>query len=237
MYITSQSGHRTPDDLRHWQLSAYIKFGCISIREVYKKFKSNVKIIRQLIWRDFYANILFEYPNVLHQAMKEKYRKIKWNHNVQYLNAWKEGKTGFPIVDAAMRELNETGFMHNRGRLIVSSFLIKTLLINWQEGEKYFATRLIDYDPASNNGNWQWGASTGVDSQPYFRIFNPWLQSKTHDPDCAYIKKWIPELKDIPNKEIHKWYNYCNNYTKLKYLFPIVDFDKQKKLSLKMYAK
>lgn len=159
-------------------LSAYIKFGCISVREVYKVLKSKRDLIRQIIWRDFYANILYSFPYVLGSAMKTKYNKIQWHHNSNWFNAWKDGHTGFPIVDAGMRELNTTGYMHNRARLITASFLVKTLLISWQEGEKYFATQLTDYDPASNNGNWQWIASTGADSQPFFRIFNPWEQAR-----------------------------------------------------------
>jgi len=169
-------------------LSAYIKFGCISIREVYKTLRNKPAIIRQLIWRDFYANILYSFPHVLGHAMKQKYNKIRWHHNNNWFKKWCDGETGFPVVDAGMRQLNSTGYMHNRARLIVASFLTKTLLIDWREGEKYFASKLTDYDPASNNGNWQWVASTGADSQPYFRIFNPWEQTKEWDTDCEYIK-------------------------------------------------
>ena len=217
-------------------LSAYIKFCCLSIREVYQEFKSNKAFVRQLFWRDFYANILFAYPYVLGKAMKPNYSKIKWKSNKKWLDAWCKGETGFPIVDAAMRELNVSGYQPNRGRLITSSFLVKTLLIDWQLGEKYFAQQLVDYDPASNNGNWQWTASTGADSQPYFRIFNPWLQQKEYDPECLYIKKWIPELADLDNKTIHNWYKEYNTHMKeVKYPKPICDFDEQKKLSLQMY--
>jgi deoxyribodipyrimidine photo-lyase len=135
-----------------------------------------------------------------------------------------------------MRELNITGYMHNRARLIVSSFLVKTLLINWQKGEKYFAQMLTDYDPASNNGNWQWTSGSGADSQPYFRIFNPWEQAKHFDPDCIYIKKWIPELKDVPSNDIHNWDTTYSNYKSINYGKPIVDYSKQKELALKMYS-
>jgi deoxyribodipyrimidine photo-lyase len=217
------------------KLSAYIKFGCLSIREVYWAFKSKHfhDLNRQVVWRDFYMNILYSYPHVLGHPMKPSYSKIKWHNNSRWLDAWKNGMTGFPVVDAAMRELNTTGFMHNRARLIVASFLVKTLLINWREGEKYFATKLTDYDVASNNGNWQWVAGTGADSQQYNRIFNPWTQSEEHDPHCIYIKKWIPELKDIPIKDIHNW-NISNiklnNYPK-----PILDYAKQKKYVLNKY--
>jgi deoxyribodipyrimidine photo-lyase len=168
--------------------------------------------------------------------MKLKYDAIKWHHNVSWFNKWREGKTGFPIVDAGMRQLNATGYMHNRARLIVASFLVKTLLISWEHGEKYFATQLIDYDPASNNGNWQWIASTGADSQPYFRIFNPMEQSKKFDPECIYIKTWIPELENSPHKVIHNWPNVWQDFKQINYPKPICDYKKQKDLALKMYS-
>jgi deoxyribodipyrimidine photo-lyase len=229
------------------QLSAYLKFGCISIREAYytmsEKYSKTCDLIRQLIWREFYANILYAYPYVLTGAMKPKYNKVKWVNNREYLRAWENGRTGFPIIDAAMTELNTTGYMHNRARLIVASFLIKTLLINWQDGEKYFATKLTDYDPASNNGNWQWVASTGADSQPYFRIFNPFTQSENYDSDAEYIKKWLPELKDIPPKHLHQWDKYWREYlenrkdgVKINYPSPIVNYEEQRAKALKMYS-
>ncbi len=221
-------------DKQTTQLSAYLKFGCISIREAYKALHGKRDIIRQLIWRDFYANILYSFPHVLGHAMKQKYNKVHWHHNTNWFKAWCNGETGYPVVDAGMRQLNETGYMHNRARLIVASFLTKTLLIDWREGEKYFASKLTDYDPASNNGNWQWVASTGADSQPYFRIFNPWEQAKNFDPDCEYIKKWVPELADVPDKDILNWETEFNNYKDTKYPKPIVDYKKQKDLALKM---
>jgi len=221
-------------DKQTTQLSAYLKFGCISIREAYKALHGKHDIIRQLIWRDFYANILYSFPHVLGHAMKQKYNKVHWHHNTNWFKAWCDGETGFPIVDAGMRQLNETGYMHNRARLIVASFLTKTLLIDWRDGEEYFASKLTDYDPASNNGNWQWVASTGADSQPYFRIFNPWEQAKNFDPDCEYIKKWVPELADVPDKDILNWETEFNNYKDTKYPKPIVDYKKQKDLALKM---
>jgi len=218
------------------QLSAFIKFGCLSVREVYKEFKDNKDFIRQLYWRDFYANIMYAYPEVLKEAMKPTYRTIKWTNNPKWFQAWTEGKTGFPVVDAGMRELNATGYMHNRARLITASFLIKTLLINWQEGEKYFAKHLTDYDPASNNLNWQWCASSAVDSQPYFRIFNPWLQSKTYDEEAEYIKKWIPELESVLAKDIHTWFKTYEKYAEAThYPGPIVSYEEQKEKALKMY--
>jgi deoxyribodipyrimidine photo-lyase len=219
------------------RLSAPIKFGVVSIREVARAFKSNKALLRQLVWRDFYAQILNAEPRVLGQALKEQYNKIKWVGSHAHFIKWCKGETGFPIVDAGMRELNETGYMHNRARLIVASFLIKTLLVDWQKGEKYFATKLVDYDPASNNGNWQWVASTGADSQPYFRIFNPWSQSKEHDPEATYIKRWVPELEDVSAKCIHTWNECCekDDCKGIKYPKPIVDYKEQRDKALKMY--
>jgi len=130
---------------------------------------------------------------------------LLWRNGQEDFWAWANGQTGFPIVDAAMRELNRTGWMHNRLRMIVASFLVKDLHVSWRWGERYFAQRLLDYDPCVNNGNWQWAASTGCDAQPYFRIFNPWLQQKKFDPQCVYIKTWIPELQRFPAEVIHKW--------------------------------
>ena len=221
-------------DKQTTQLSAYIKFGCLSIREVYKALRNKAAIIRQLIWRDFYANILYSFPHVLGHAMKTKYNKIRWHHNETWFKKWCQGDTGFPVVDAGMRQLNTTGYMHNRARLIVASFLTKTLLIDWKKGEEYFAKKLTDYDVASNNGNWQWVASTGADSQPYFRIFNPWEQAKNFDPDCEYVKQWVPELKDVPVKDILNWETTYTEYKDTKYPKPIVDYKKQKDLALKM---
>jgi deoxyribodipyrimidine photo-lyase len=217
------------------QLSAYIKFGCLSIREVYKTFRLKHEFIRQLFWRDYYAGILYSFPQVLGKALKQNYNKIKWHHNSKWFKAWTKGETGFPVVDAGMRQLNETGYMHNRARLIVSSFLVKTLLISWEEGEKYFATKLTDYDPASNNGNWQWQSGSGADSQPYFRIFNPWNQQEEHDPNCEYIKTWIPELTSLEPKIIHNWETEWKNYKDIRYGKPICDYKEQKEKCLKMY--
>jgi len=230
----------THNDLNYQtsELSAPIKFGCLSIREVYKAFHGNKAFVRQLIWRDFYMNILYFFPYSLKGPMKPSYKKIHWHRSVSHLEAWKKGLTGFPVVDAGMRQMLCTGYMHNRARLIVSSFLVKTLLINWQEGERFFAQKLVDYDPASNNGNWQWTAGTGADSQPYFRIFNPWNQAEEYDPDCQYIKKWIPELREIPTEDILDWQEKCVEYRKkgIKYPCPIVDYSKQKELALTMYS-
>lgn len=189
------------------RLSAYLRFGLVSPRQVYQivldAHSASHGIIRQLYWRDFYFHIGHHFPYVYHSPFRQKYRSLRWNDNLEGLRLWEEGKTGFPIVDAGMRELAATGYMHNRVRMVVASFLTKNLLLNWQLGEAHFAKHLIDYDPALNNGNWQWSASTGCDAQPYFRVFNPWRQQKRFDVDCSYIKRWIPELENLTAKEIH----------------------------------
>lgn len=190
------------------KLSAHHKFGSVSIRETYntvvKTFGKQHTLITELYWRDFFTHITFHFPHVLQGAFQARYDKLPWTNNENYFRAWCEGRTGFPIVDAGMRELNTTGYMHNRVRMIVASFLTKDLHIDWRWGEKYFAQKLVDYDVAVNNGGWQWGASTGCDAQPYFRIFNPWLQQQKFDPDCIYIKRWIPELNRLSPKQIHQ---------------------------------
>jgi len=218
------------------ELSAYIKFGCISIRETYYALHSKKALIRQLYWRDFYANIMYEFPRVIGHSLKPKYDKIHWHHNSNWFNAWKKGETGYPIVDAGMRQMNSTGYMHNRARLIVASFLVKTLLIDWREGEEYFAQTLTDYDVANNNGNWQWISGGGADSQPYFRVFNPWRQAEEYDPKCEYIKKWVPELKDVPTKDLLKWDTKYVEYKDIKYPKPIVIYEDQREKVLKMYS-
>ena len=194
-------------------LSAHNKFGTVSIREVYHgvstRLGTETPLLTELYWRDFFSHIVLHFPHVIGASFYEKYNSIKWENDKKKFNAWCEGKTGFPIIDAGMRELNTSGWMHNRVRMITASFLVKDLHIDWRWGEKYFAQKLIDYDPAVNNGNWQWAASTGCDAQPYFRIFNPWTQQKKFDSDSVYIKKWIPELKKLSTKEINsldqKW--------------------------------
>ena len=221
-------------------LSAYIKFGLVSIREVYYTFKNNLgntnDLIKQLYWRDFYYNIADKYPHVFSSkgALKPIYNKIKWNNSKVFIDRWCSGTTGFPIIDAAMTEMNTTGFMHNRARLIVASFLVKILLVNWKVGEKYFAQKLVDYDPCVNNGNWQWVAGSGADAQPYFRIFNPWAQSKKHDPECIYIKKWLPILKKVDTKHIHEWNIYNTEYD-IDYPKPIVEYSEYKERALVAY--
>ena len=231
-----QNYPQTHNSLNHptSQLSAFIKFGCVSVREVYKTFRTKRDFIRQLFWRDFYANVLYSFPHVLGHSMKPKYDKVKWHFSARWFDAWCNGTTGFPVVDAGMRQLNKTGYMHNRARLIVASFLVKTLLIDWQRGEQYFATKLTDYDPASNNLNWQWCASSAVDSQPYFRIFNPWRQAENFDPDCEYIKEWVPELAALPAKDILNWETKWTEFPDISYPKPICDYNAQKDKALAM---
>jgi deoxyribodipyrimidine photo-lyase len=180
------------------RMSVHLRFGTVSIRELARTGKANNKFLNELIWRDFYAMILWNFPRVVEKAFKPAYDHIKWRNNEEEFKRWCMGKTGYPIVDAGMRELNETGYMHNRVRMIVASFLTKHLLIDWRWGEAYFARKLLDFEQASNNGGWQWAAGSGCDAAPYFRVFNPELQTQKFDKNLEYIKKWIPEL-DTPD--------------------------------------
>jgi deoxyribodipyrimidine photo-lyase len=196
------------------RLGAHLKFGTLSIREVYYSIKPKVEIFtRQLYWRDFYTQIGFYFPHVYGKNFKGS---IKWSNSKAAFKKWCDGETGYDIVDAAMTQLNKTGFMHNRGRMIVASFLTKLLHIDWRWGEKYFATKLYDYDPANNNGGWQWSAGTGVDAQPYFRIFNPMSQQEKFDPDKEYIEKWLGKRGTVA---------------------PIIDYKKEREAALKLYSK
>ena len=188
-------------------LSAHNKFGTISVREVHKEIKEILgldhTIMGEIYWREFFSHILFHFPYSQKTTFRQKFQKIPWSKSKESFKKWSKGKTGFPIVDAGMRQLNKTGFMHNRVRMVVASFLTKDLHIDWRLGEKYFEEKLIDHDPAVNSGNWQWAASTGCDSVPYFRIFNPWRQQERFDLNCDYIKKWVPELEKLEPKIIH----------------------------------
>jgi len=208
------------------RLSAHNKFGTCSIREVYHSVVSQLsaehQLVVELLWRDFYSHIAFFFPHVFRSPFYPKYDALSWDNAAQKFDAWRAGQTGFPIVDAGMRELNATGFLHNRVRMITASFLIKDLHIDWRWGERYFAQNLVDFDRVVNNGNWQWCASTGCDAQPYFRIFNPWLQQKRYDPDCTYIKRWIPQLRAFAPILLHS----PNKLAKTRipgYPTPIVD--------------
>jgi len=212
-------------------LAPHNKFGTVSIREVFHAISTTLgpqhTLIRELYWRDFFTHIAWHFPHVFGHAFNSIYDAVEWNENEEWFQLWCRGQTGFPIVDAGMRELVSTGFMHNRVRMIVASFLVKDLHINWQRGEEFFAQHLTDFDPAVNNGSWQWAASTGCDAQPYFRIFNPWLQQERFDPDCIYIKKWLPELSELPSKKIHSLYEDAAGRS-INYPSPMVDHSVQK---------
>ncbi len=219
-------------------LSIFLKNGSLTIAQIIaelelkpynKKETSKDYFYSELIWREFYYHILYRFPHVEENSFLGRYNSIAWENNESWFSAWKEGLTGFPIVDAGMRQLKQTGLMHNRVRMIVASFLTKDLLIDWRSGENYFMQSLLDGDIAPNNGGWQWSASTGCDPQPYFRIFNPWLQSKRFDPKGSYIKQFIPELKDLPANQLHQPIKH-NNYPP-----PMVDHSAQKEKTLKMY--
>ena len=222
------------------RLSSYLKFGLCSIREVYEAISKQLGVahplIRQLYWRDFYIHIAYHFPYVFARAFKPRYEQLEWNYDKVLFQTWCEGRTGFPIVDAGMRELVTTGWMHNRVRMIVASFLTKDLHIDWRWGERFFAEYLIDYDPAVNNGNWQWSASTGADAQPYFRIFNPWRQQEKYDKACTYIKQWIPELSDLKPRTIHHWYKSTPKESQINYPKPIVDHKTESQYSKQLYA-
>lgn len=229
-------------------LSKFLATGEISIRGIYQEIlkapdsKGKEIFIKELAWRDFYNMIHHVYKNQKNEEIIEKYRTLKWEYNDSYLKNWQEGTTGFPIIDAGMRQLKQEGFMHNRLRMIVASFLVKDLLLDWRLGEEYFSKMLIDYDSASNIGGWQWAASVGTDASPYFRVFNPTLQSKKFDKEAQYIRKYIPELKDIPSKYIHEPSKYlekikteCNIDLKDTYPLPIVDHKEQRLKAIEMF--
>jgi deoxyribodipyrimidine photo-lyase len=202
------------------RLSVHLRFGTVSIRSlVAQAQRLNEKWLNELIWREFYMMILYHFPHVVNRAFKPAYDRIPWSNNETHFKLWCEGKTGYPIVDAGMRELNRTGFMHNRVRMITASFLTKHLLIDWRWGEAYFAKKLLDFELSSNNGGWQWSASSGCDAAPYFRVFNPYEQTKKFDPQLKYIKQWIPEFDE------------------LNYIKPIVDHKFARERVLSTYKK
>lgn len=255
--LTGYATHRNRLTFKTSMLSAHNKFGTISVREFYYSIKKSrglsktdkESLSRQLYWRDFYTYVVWSHPNALsgpiHEIIK-KFSKVTWvslttPKGKRYWRAWTTGKTGFPIVDACMRQLNETGYMHNRGRMIVSNFLIRDLAINWRHGERYFATKLVDYDPIQNNQGWQFGASSGASAQDWFRVMNPWSQQKKFDPDSEYIKQWIPELAKLPEWAIYDWDTNWEEYLKQKkvkgYPPPIVDHETERKRTLADYRK
>lgn len=201
-------------------VSPYLRFGLLSIRKlVVKSQKENAVFLSELIWREFFMQILYHFPRVVTESFRPQYDSIEWRNNKGEFQKWCQGKTGYPMVDAGMRELNATGYMHNRVRMIVASFLCKHLLIDWRWGEAYFAEKLLDYELSSNNGNWQWAAGTGCDAAPYFRIFNPTEQLKKFDKDLLYVSKWIPEFQE------------------LTYTSPIVEHNYARERALECYKK
>lgn len=233
------------------KLSRFLRTGELSIRELYYRViqdgqdsKGKDTFIKELCWRDFYNMIYAENPSQQTVEIQEKYRGLQWNQNDQLFEAWKKGKTGFPIVDAAMRQLNQTGWMHNRLRMIVASFLTKDLLLDWRLGERYFSEQLVDYDPASNIGGWQWAASTGTDAVPYFRIFNPTTQGKKFDTQGAFVREYVPELSKVESKYIHEPAKMTREVQENSgciigkdYPAPIVDHKEMRQLALDLFGK
>jgi deoxyribodipyrimidine photo-lyase len=237
------------------RLSPHIRFGTVSVRTLYalardagartttaERRKSIDLWISELAWRDFYYQALFHYPRIHRGAFVKKYNRLKWSYEEDAFAAWQAGLTGYPYIDAAMRELHQSGFMHNRARMAVANFLTKDLLVDWRRGYDHFMRLLTDGDPASNNGGWQWAASTGPSAQPYFRVFNPTSQGKKHDPDGMYIRKWVPELRRVPTRLIHEPWRMspaeqreagCMMGT--DYPLPIVDHEDRRERALAMY--
>jgi len=200
------------------------------------------KFVAELRWRDFYAHVLHHFPHCEHGAFRREYDRIRWQGDPAHLDAWQAGRTGYPVVDAAMRELAATGFMHNRARMIVASFLTKDLLLDWRLGERRFMRHPVDGDPASNNGGWQWAAGTGTDAQPYFRIFNPVLQGQRFDPEGTCVRRWVPELERMPARWIHRPWEAPARVLEeagvrlgIGYPERIVEHEKQREPALAMY--
>ena len=201
------------------RLGIHLRFGTISIRALFQHaMQLNATFAKELIWREFYQMILWHFPHVVGNSFKREYDKIAWRNNEKEFDSWCKGETGYPIVDAGMRELNTTGYMHNRVRMITASFLTKHLLVDWRWGEAYFAAKLLDYDLAANNGGWQWAAGSGCDAAPYFRVFNPTLQTQKFDKDLQYIRKWVPEFEGFD------------------YVKPIVSHEEARKRALEVYG-
>ena len=241
------AGRNTPAGRTTSRLSQDLRFGLVSIREVYERAAeaargasksserdSFSKFIGELAWREFYMAILAHWPEVLEQEFDPKWRGMKWGDRDQRFERWCEGKTGFPFVDAGMRELVSTGFMHNRVRMVVAMFLTKDLRIDWRHGERFFMQHLVDGEIGSNNGGWQWSAGVGADAAPYFRIQNPWTQSKRYDPEGEYIKKWVPELADVDSSKLHdvpKEGSLADDYPS-----PMVDHKEEREQTLEFFA-
>jgi deoxyribodipyrimidine photo-lyase len=188
------------------------------------------KWLDELVWREFYAAILEEHPRVRRASFRPEFARVRWNEDPAAFARWCEGRTGYPIVDAGMRQLAATGWMHNRVRMVAASFLVKDLLLDWRLGERWFFARLVDGDPASNNGGWQWSASTGTDAQPYFRVFSPVAQGERFDPEGTYVRRWLPELRDVPASAVHQPWRapmLCPGYPP-----PIVDHSERRVLAI-----
>ncbi|SMG42914.1 deoxyribodipyrimidine photo-lyase [Cedecea sp. NFIX57] len=229
------------------RLSPYLATGVLSPRQcLHRLLKEHPKALEgeagatwlnELIWREFYRHLMVAYPKLCrHRPFIAWTDKVRWSGNEAWLEAWQQGKTGYPIVDAAMRQLNQTGWMHNRLRMVVASFLVKDLLIDWRQGERYFMSQLIDGDLAANNGGWQWAASTGTDAAPYFRIFNPTTQGERFDAEGDFIRHWLPELKTVPGKQIHSPWAWADKQKQtLDYPRPIVDHKQARLNTLAAY--
>ncbi len=240
-----------PSDGCTSRLSADLKWGTIGIREVHAatvdaaesadteaERESVEEFQSQLAWREFYTHVLFFNPEVVTANYKEYENPIAWREDTDHLTAWKRGETGYPIVDAGMRQLRKEGYMHNRVRMIVASFLTKDLLLDWREGYDWFRRKLADHDTANDNGGWQWAASTGTDSQPYFRIFNPMTQGERYDPDAEYIKQYVPELADVDPEQIHEWHELSVTQRQRlapEYPAPIVDHSERRETAIEMF--
>ena len=230
-------------------LSVHLRFGTLSVRDAVRAAwaqradEGSAAWLGELIWREFYAQILFHYPHVVEGAFKPAYDALRWDDAPEYFAAWCSGRTGYPLVDAAMRQLDATGYMHNRLRMVVASFLCKDLGIDWRLGERHFALKLNDFDLASNNGGWQWAASTGCDAQPWFRIFNPVAQSRKFDADARFIRRYVPELAALPDAALHApWLaapallERASVRLGVDYPWPLVDHAQQRELTLRRYA-
>lgn len=218
-------------------ISPFLRFGIISIRECYRKAwetREYSSWINELIWREFYASILYHFPATHNEEFQAKYINFPWKQDAKLLEKFTSAKTGFPIIDAAVKQLTTTGWMHNRARMIVASFFTKNLLLDWRLGEEFFAQYLMDYDLASNVGGWQWAASCGTDAQPYFRIFNPILQSEKFDPEGKFIKKYLPELSTVSAKDIHDGSKIAANYN-INYPRPMIDYSLSREIALKTF--
>lgn len=255
--ITRYADHRDRLDLAGTSgLSPYLRFGMLSARQAVvtvlqkRSAATDEKLRRgadawlnELIWREFYMSILFHFPRVLERSFRPAYDHVAWRNDEVQFAAWCDGQTGYPVVDAAMRQLVQTGWMHNRARMIVASFLVKDLLVDWRWGERWFMQHLVDGDPAANNGGWQWTAGTGTDAAPYFRIFNPVLQGERFDPDGDYVRRWLPELARVPDKHLHEPWKMPKNIQQQAgcvigqdYPQPLVDHASARKLTLDAYA-